>query len=231
MLGGNFEAHFRRFVQGCGGNLIPQNDTESADFLFPKENIVAELKTLQADARLEHARKLQALVNDWTKRGLMLAFGRAVISLQELNPVCQREWLRVLQAPVEYLVRKANRQIRCTMQSLTLPTAKGLLLIANDGNLLHTSPIDYMILISRVLQKKTPTGERQFPHISGVVYFSYQITSRGEGMPFWISGHTAPSGDTEMQEFQGWLRCRWYSYIEQVTGRRVTEVHRRIPAK
>ena len=73
-------------------------------------------------------------------------FGTNIIPLEKLNPICQREWLHILQAPVERIVRKANRQIRTKKQTLQLPNTKGLLLIANDGNLLHTSPKDCMIL-------------------------------------------------------------------------------------
>lgn len=204
--------------------MLPENDAESADFLFPQDSVVAELKTLQQDARLEHATRLQALVNDWMKRRLMMAFGRPTISLRELNPVCQREWLHILQAPVQRLIHKANRQIRSTKQSSNLPNARGLLLIANDGNLLHTSPTDYMILVSRVLQKKKPTRERQFPHIFAVVYFSYRVGSRDEGVPFWVGGDIDPKGDARMREFQERLRHGWFSYIGQVTGLPVKEV-------
>ena len=128
--------------------------------------------------------RVTELINDWTRRGLIRIYGRVRIDLQKLNPVPQREWLHTLQAPVERIVAKANRQIRSSKQSLVLPNAKGLLLIANDGNCLHTSVTDYMILVSRVLAKKMPTGERRFPHIQGVVYFSYRARSLAEGMPF-----------------------------------------------
>ncbi len=229
MLEGDFETHFRRFVQGCGGKLIPEADTARADFLFPKDNIVAELKTLRQDARREHAQKLQALANDWAKRGLIRAYGRVVFSLQTMNPQCQREWLRILERPVENLIRKANRQIRSAKASLQRSTAKGLLIIANDGNLLHTAPTDYMILVSRVLRKKTPVGEKQFPDIHGVIYFSYRIPSRNEGVPFWISGDTDPKGDPQIQKFQKSLRMDWYAYVQKVTGQAVSEVNYQSP--
>lgn len=226
MLVGDFEQHFRTVVLDSGGELIPETESETADFLFAKENVVAELKTLQEDARREHAMKLQGLVNDWMKRGLMLIYGRVQISLQNLNPTCQREWLEALQAPVQRIIHKANRQIRATKQSRGLADAKGLLIIANDGNLLHTNPIDYMILVSRVLQKKKQTGERQFPNIAGVIYFSYRIPSRNEGVPFWIAGDTETAGDPIMSSLQEKLKSGWFSYIERMTGMPVMELLR-----
>jgi hypothetical protein len=81
-----------------------------------------------------------------------------------------------------------------------------------------------MILVSRVLQKKKPTRERQFPHIFAVVYFSYRVGSRDEGVPFWVGGDIDPKGDARMREFQERLRHGWFSYIGQVTGLPVKEV-------
>lgn len=222
MRAGDFESHFRTVVLRVGGELIPESESLTADFLFAKENIIAELKTFQEDARQDHAIKLQQLVDDWIKRRLLIAYGRPRISLQHLNPVCQKEWLKVLQAPVQEIVRKANRQIRTTKQSLSRADAKGLLVVANDGNFLQTSPTDYMILVSRVLQKKTQSGERQYPHISGVVYFSFRVPSRDEGLPFWVNGDI--NGDTEIRGLQLKLKRGWFSYLGQITGRPVTEL-------
>ena len=227
-MGNDFEMTFREFVKSIGGEVLPESDAERADFLFRDCNVVAELKTLQEDARMEHARKLQALLTDWAARGLIRVYGRTTIELRKLNPVCQREWLDILQAPVEHLIRKANRQVRSTKQSVNLPKAKGLLLIANDGNLLHTSPIDYMILVSRVLQKTKPTGERRFPHIRGVVYLSYRIKSKDEGMPFWVPGQLDPTADADMREFQEKLRRGWFLYVANLTGHPVKEEFKRI---
>ena len=60
--------------------------TESADFLFRNPDILTELKTLEEDARREHAQKLTGLINDWTRRGLIRIYGRVRIDLQTLTP-------------------------------------------------------------------------------------------------------------------------------------------------
>jgi len=123
LLVGDFEGHFRDFVRGFGGTVLPESDAESADFLFPQDNIIGELKTLQEDASSEYGRKLQSLADGWIRRGLLIAFGRVQISLRKVHPICQREWLLILQPPIERIIRKANRQIRVTKQSLNLPSA------------------------------------------------------------------------------------------------------------
>ncbi len=183
MLVGDFEGHFRDFVRGFGGTVLPESDAESADFLFPQDNIIGELKTLQEDASSEYGRKLQSLADGWIRRGLLIAFGRVQISLRKVHPICQREWLHILQPPIERIIRKANRQIRVTKQSLNLPSAT---------------------------------------HILGVIYFSYRVPSREEGMPFWFAGDTDPKGDVQMQALQERLRCGWFSYMGEKLGLPVT---------
>jgi len=137
------ENDVEKFVQSVGGEAIPEsNETPCADFLFREQNIVAELKTLEKEARQEHDRKLQARVNDWMQRRVLVVYGRPTIELQNVPPICQREWLSILQRPVEKIIRDANKQIRSTKKSLQLASAKGLLLIANQGNLLYTTPAD-----------------------------------------------------------------------------------------
>jgi len=210
-----FEHFFQRFVSGFGGEVLPEvHSVPCADFLFRGDGIISELKTLEEDKSLEYARKLQALSSDWLRRGLIVGFGRFPISLPRLPQQCQRQWLHVLEPPVERLIRDANRQIRSAKEHLKLDGHKGLLLIANDGNFLHTDPTNYMILVSRVL-KKRKNGEPRFPHIDGVVYFSYRIGSKNEGAPFWAPG-IVNAGDTVMSAFQHKLREGWFAYVSRL---------------
>jgi hypothetical protein len=221
-----FEVLFRDFVGNFGGDLLKEGKRETADFLFREENIITELKTLENDARLEHAQKLQQLVNEWTRRRLIMAYGRTVISLRALPPICQREWLDILLPPVEGIIRKANRQIRSTKGSEALPTAKGILLVANDGNFLHTDPLDYLNLMAIVFKKRGPNGEPRFPHIDGVVYFSYRVPIRGEPFPFWVPAHLKP--DERVLSFQEKLRIGWFSYVAKTNGVPVNEILRKV---
>jgi hypothetical protein len=66
--------------------VLPESAAKAADFLFREPNILAELKTLEEDARREHAAKLTGLVNDWTRGGLIRVYGRVQLSpVQELQ--------------------------------------------------------------------------------------------------------------------------------------------------
>lgn len=218
-----FESMFRSVVNSMSGEVLPEGDVESADFLFRQYSVVAELKTLKEDARAEYAIKLQALISGWAKRRLLLAMGRTVIELRKVHPICQREWLALLQGPVQGLLRKANRQIRSTKETASVPGAKGLVIIANDGNFLHTNPIDYMTIVARALQKKKPSGESQFPHIRGVIYMSYRVTTEQEGMPFWVGGVLDPQTDNDLHRFQLELKAGWFRYLRKATGVGVRE--------
>jgi hypothetical protein len=104
----NFETLFARFIEGIGGEILAAGPEETADLLFRAENIVVELKTLQRDSRDEHARKLSLLMATWAKRGLLWVIGRTVVNLRNVHPQARREWLNLLEAPIEGIIRKAS---------------------------------------------------------------------------------------------------------------------------
>jgi hypothetical protein len=99
----------------------------------------------------------------------------------------------------------------------------------NDGNFLHTAPLEFMTLVARVLQHKTSSGERKFPHIRGVVYFSYRVPAAGESNLFWVPGTIEPKADKDLQAFQNKLRIEWFAHLTQITGRPIAEDARSIP--
>ena len=218
-----FQSFFSHFVKRFGGEILAEVHTVPyADFLFRDDLMVSELKTLEEDKTLDHAKRLQALARDWQRRGLFVAFGTVKISLPNLPEQCQREWLKILEPPIESVIRDANKQIRSTKEHLSLQRHKGLLLIANDGNFLHADPVNFMILVSRVL-KKNKDGKPRFPHIDGVCYFSYRVGTKDEGMPFWASGIVAES-DPAMSAFQKKLSGAWLAYLSKVTQQPIMEV-------
>jgi hypothetical protein len=220
---GGFHHLFEQFVSKFGGEVLPEvHVVRYADFLFRPDHVVAELKTLEEDKEAEHNRRLLELSYEWSRRGLLHIIGTTNISLLKLPPPCQRDWLNVLQPPVENLIRDANRQIRSTKEYLKLENFKGLLLIVNEGNFLHTDPVNYMILVSRVLNKRKD-GRARFPHIDGVVYFSHRVGSKDEGIPFWAPG-TAAVDDPMMKKFLEKLRSGWMSYLSEVTGQHIVEI-------
>jgi DNA phosphorothioation-dependent restriction protein DptG len=136
-------------------------------------------------------------------------------------------WLEILKAPIENFIKDANRQIRSTKQRLGSPDAKGLLLIFNQGNLLHNRPQDFRLLMVSVLRKRKPNRELKFPHIHGLVYFSYEtVKTAKESMSFWapVQLQTEPGEDvTPMQDFQKDLQQEWYAFVQNHSGRTVRQ--------
>lgn len=57
-----FEAQFREFVRGFGGEVIPEDQDRSADYFFPQHNVVAELKCLVEDSTAEFIRRRDEIV-------------------------------------------------------------------------------------------------------------------------------------------------------------------------
>lgn len=105
------------------------------------------------------------------------------MNLRELPPECAREFLDPIKRKLETsTIPKANRQIRETKKHFGAPEAKGLLLLANDGN--YMLPPSMMThLLSRILKT-------QHSSISSVIYFSVNEVASVPGVnipsTFWI---------------------------------------------
>jgi hypothetical protein len=221
-----FEFIFHDFVTDFGGEVLPEApDGHTADYLFPKHNIIAELKSLTVDQTEDMNQKLTPAVMEWIKKSGRKPVGvvggdKYVVEIKDMPPEIQDVWLKWLKAPADILIRDANRQIRDTKERLRLLSAKGLILIANEANVYHNHPEDYKRLIVEILRKRTPQGDLRFPHIHAAVYFSVKdVKSRDQGMYFWanLQMRQTPDEDmTPMAEFQKELQQAWYRYIEKV---------------
>jgi DNA phosphorothioation-dependent restriction protein DptG len=108
-----------------------------------------------------------------------------------------------------------------------MPEAKGLLLVFNQANALHNRPNDFRLLTASVLRKRDKDSVRRFPHIHGLVYFSYDtVKSEKENMNFWaaLQLKTDPDEDlTPMADFQRELQEAWYAFVEQKWGKKVRQ--------
>ena len=230
LLKKEFETVFGEFVTEFGGEVLPEpSDTKIADYLFREQGIVAELKCLMEDQTDAMNRRLTPIVQGWYKkhRRLPPGYDGNFLEIAKAPKEISDPWLEILKAPIENFIRNANRQIRSTKQRLDLPDAKGLLLIFNQGNLLHSRPQDFKVLMVSVLQKRKPNRERKFPHIHGLVYFSYEtVKTEKEQMSFWapVQLQSEPNEDvTPMKNFQKELQQRWYSFVEEHSGKTVRQ--------
>jgi hypothetical protein len=228
MTSKTFEALFRVFVKDFGGDVLPEAlSGHTADYFFPGDNIIAELKTLTEDTTGKMKLKLQPRVRAWIRKHGKWPQGfidenQYIMELKNAPAEIAQHWLRFLRGQADHLISDANRQIRDTKKRLDLPLAKGLILIANEANLYHNDPESYRLILANILQKRMPDGSLRFPHLHGAVYFSPLggIQTRCEGMYFWAN--LIDVNDSPTAIFQSRLREGWYAFLEK-TGTRVRQ--------
>jgi hypothetical protein len=229
----SIESNFNTVVKKLGGELVSElipnkNPPKNADYLFRTPPLIAELKCIERDAfSPDYDKKVQSLFKSWISRGLILVYGTANVHIKDLPVQCQREWLRILEAPLKKnVVADANTQIKETKRTLGLTDAQGLLLIANEGNY-SLQPNDVVILLGNILQKKKGDGSPLYSNINWLIYFSanvpIHVPELGASMPFWISTRRGNQDDAPVQTFIEELRKGWMSHCAELRGTEITQ--------
>jgi hypothetical protein len=101
----------------------------------------------------------------------MVEGDKYMVLIRDMPQEISNAWIKWLKAPLDVLIRDANRQIRDTKERLNLNSAKGMILIANESNMYHDHPDSYRRLIADILRKRTFDGNLRYSHIHGGVYF------------------------------------------------------------
>jgi hypothetical protein len=221
------------FIKGFGGEVVdelmdPTNRRANADYLFRKHNVIAELKALEDALGGPYKTKMDALLAEWHRTGRFqrILIGRQAIKIEDLPPNCQNEWIEVLRAPLQRVIKKADGQIRETKILLQMPDAKGLLLLASDGNE-DLQPNDVWTLVWRTLNKKKEDGSPQYSHIEAVVYFTPRMSVRaqrgGSLATCWFRG-LRQVDDAELNGLLPALRDAWTDYLGSRSGVEVRQV-------
>jgi hypothetical protein len=211
-------------IRVAGGRRVrelvgPSPPFDNADYLFPSDNVVAELKSFEKDFLSDSTvtEKMHILYNRWFNegRGIPFILGSGVLRTDQLPLECARELVGIFKDRIESTVlRKANRQIRETKENLNRPDSVGLLLLSNEGNfaldpammahvLFHSlrakySSIEHVILFSANLA----VGDLAGP-INGPPFFSIRFP-----------GRRRPS-DAFLQR----LGSDWYQILSAATNR------------
>ena len=215
------EATFNDFVKKIGGIVISKLFTKTpnffnADYFFEKDEIVAELKCLEKDYfnDIKLKDKIKKLYDQWYSEGLvpLLPSNKPTLINSHSLPIrCQLELINIFKRKLEESIKKANRQIRETKKYLGASNAKGLLLLANDGNLsLELEKILY--LLSVILK-------HNYKSINSLVYFTVNMTASvpdiKEESLFWIplERETQPAISSEFIER---LFKQWKNYHQSI---------------
>lgn len=241
-----FESVFRRFVEDFGGEIVPEAEDgqPSADYVFRQYRVVAELKCLVVDRTADILNKLREIIEQRRAGAgsqaqqpgpddILLPFtsGDGEKLSIPFDESFQRAWQKVLLAPIENMIRGANKQIRATKERLSDPSAHGVVLIFNESDPLHAaSPQHFARLVGEVIQKPH-SGERRFPHIQGMVYFSFRTIETFDEqtqkyMSIWLPAQVRGDTVREVKRFQYDLGLGWRQYVERMSGVPVVNHHR-----
>jgi hypothetical protein len=161
---------FARAVRSAGGlpvtELLPDDgrSKQNADFVFQRQNALAELKRLVKDHTEDESvkLKLQRLYEKWVRQGKV---SRTLTKLNpaSLPPECSKEMISLFREPFASRIRKANKQIKATKKSLNMESAVGILIIAQDGEY-SMAPKDILSFLARCMNGNV------FSSINNVVY-------------------------------------------------------------
>jgi hypothetical protein len=217
------EHEWNCFIKTVGGKLVSEviatknPSFANADYVFEKDNVIAELKCLKEnkDADANQRSQIAALFKQYAGRGLIPHFwGVRAINSIDCPADLQKKLYRILARPIRQQIKKANRQIRETRCALGMRDAHGLLLLANDGNF-RLEPGQLMYTID------TAIGQ-QFSAIDTIIVFtvnmSASLTPAMHTLPryanVWIP---APRiGHPEMpDDFLNRLSHGWVSHVSQ----------------
>ncbi len=112
----------------------PHNKT-NADYVFPDDGVVAELKCLELDWADELAKRAPAVTEEWMRRG-KIPHRTGTFNLPDLPLPLVREILDPFRKRIKQnILKKSDKQIRQTRLEVGRETDKGLLIVVNDGNL------------------------------------------------------------------------------------------------
>jgi hypothetical protein len=219
----DIEKEFDKLVPTIGGRRVteilgtPPDAPNNADYLFDHVEIIAELKCLQEnkleDTELNH--NLWALFKTWRKEGYKIAVSEEGwrATLHNLPQHCAQKILELYAKSIRKRVLKANKQIKQTRKILGRPNHKGLLLLANDGNLALEPEHIYHIL-SYVMKN-------DFSGINSVAFFTVNMPGKASftnvDTLLWANLHR-PGREQIDDAFLAMLSRSWIEHVSKLLG-------------
>lgn len=176
----NVEDFFNEYVEYFGGQVVSKNeqnliDRPNADYLFKNENVVAELKCFQKDLfnTEEDIPRFFSFLNKWEERKLIEQGDKIKIicGTKQLPQECYFDLLNACTKTIDRALHKANKQIQESKRTFSIPNAKGLVLLCNDGNYFVQNDI-FIGLIANLMSRKYLESD-----IDGFVYFTLNQVS------------------------------------------------------
>jgi hypothetical protein len=180
----------------------------NADFYFSTDNVIAELKCLEADATepMTYAQRVVACYRHFGYTGSDF-FGWLFRGEPMPDRVARRLSTIISRSIVE-AIDKANKQICSTKQLLGKPDARGLVLIANDRNL-GFNPAQMMAVVCKTFGKLVPC------HTDCIVYFTPNVYhDLGDGIAHTIWSTVYNVGSEDFADFVNNFGKAWGDHAE-----------------
>ncbi|MFV8465818.1 hypothetical protein [Flavobacterium sp. LB1P62] len=177
----NVEVFFNEYVEYFGGQVISNNkqnlvDRPNADYLFKNENVIAELKCFQKDLfhNEEDIPRIFNFLDKWEEKKLIKQGDKIKILLgsKQLPKECYNDLLIACSKTIDRVLHKANKQIQESKRTFSIPNAKGLVLLCNDGNYFVENNVFLGLIANLMGRKYMESG------IDGFVYFTLNQVSR-----------------------------------------------------
>lgn len=203
------EPNWQEFVKGLGGGelvapLIARQGVKNADYLFRQARVVAELKVLETEF----------LDTESIRQKVLDAFNRfAGADPEDQGSPLRHELLRILRAPLQRIVNKANRQIKETKQELGLVGWRGIIIIVNDG-FRGLPPSFVMGLIASILDGKS------YSSTDGFIYQTnhyVELADNPYAVLLWAPLYD-PKADDDLVDFVNDLGRNWRKFSEAKDG-------------
>lgn len=206
------ENTFNDFVESVGGQRIdtlhPKLNFPNADYVFPDEKVIIELKTLETEVQnTDQFREKMGIVH----RKLYAKYRKTPLAL---DPKVTAEYLKafieLFRAPLARIVKKANSQIKSTKQNLNYADYQGILLLVNDS-LKELPPRLILATLARILNGSSSS-------IRAMIYLTnhYVVIPGDEyGRVLWVPLYADAEGDG-LVDFVNRLGAQWFDYCESL---------------
>lgn len=202
------EPHWQEFVKQTGGELvaplITRQKVQNADFLYRHNRVVIELKVLETE--FLDAPSVVSKIES--------AFDRnPKDDPNDLTTPLGRELLKILRAPLQRIIKKANRQIRETKQELGLVGWRGIIVIVNDG-FRALAPDLVMRLCSDILAGESYSSADAFIYQTN---HYIEVPENPYALLLWAPLYAEKSGQ-DLVEFVNDLGRQWRKYAADADG-------------
>lgn len=206
------ENTFNAFVVSVGGQRIdtlhPKLTFLNADYIFPAEKIIIELKTLETEVqKTDQFREKMGVVH----RKMHEKFNKTPMSLDpDVSAEYLKAFIELFRAPLARIVKKANSQIKSTKQNLSYADHQGILLLINDS-LKELTPRLMLATLARILNGSCSA-------IRAMIYLTnHYVVMPGDeyGRVLWVPLYADAEGDG-LVDFVNRLGAQWFDYCDSL---------------